>query len=111
MSDTIKLTGALSPREKGYNEGYKDGYEKGKANALGWIPIEKKLPDVDEDGSSDLIMLSFENCPVPDVGRYYQEKDGSGWFGLGDEEEHLSDIGLIVNAWRPKLEPYRGGAS
>ena len=111
MSNTIKLTGALSPREKGYNEGYKDGYEKGKADALDWTPIEKRLPDVDEDGSSDLIMLSFENWPVPGIGRYYQDKDGSGWFGLWDEEEPLSRIGIFVNAWRPKLEPYRGGAS
>jgi hypothetical protein len=111
MSDTIKLTGALSPREKGYNEGYKDGYEKGKADALGWIPIEKKLPDVEEDGSSDFIMLSYENYPLPDAGRYYQDKDGSGWFGFGNIEEPLSRIGLIVNAWRPLLEPYRGGAS
>lgn len=108
MGETIRLTGALTPREKGYNEGYKVGYEKGKADALGWTPIEEKLPDVDEDGISDLLMLSYENYSVPDIGRYYQEKDGDGWFGLGDEEEPLSRIGLFVNAWRPMLEPYRG---
>lgn len=108
MMGDVKEIVALSPREKGYNEGCKVGYEKGKADALGWTPIEENLPDVGEDGSSDLIMLSFENCSVPAVGRYYQEKDGSGWFGLWDEEEPLSRIDLFVNAWRPLLEPYRG---
>lgn len=110
--DNVRETGAMSPRERWYNEGYKDGYkdgyEKGKADAFCWTLREEKLPDVGEDGISDLVLLSFENHPMPCIGRYYQEKDGSGWFGLLEDKEPISIIGLFVNAWMPLMEPYRG---
>lgn len=67
-----------------------------------WIPVEKELPEVNEEGFSEYILLSFANADIPCVGRY---EDGD--FYNGDDEEPLSKFGLIVNAWMPYPKPYR----
>ena len=72
----------------------------------GWIPIEKELPDVDEDGCSDLVLISFSNVPVPTIGRYIEDAEG-GAFHDGDEERTLASCGLVVNAWMPLPENYK----
>lgn len=66
-----------------------------------WIPIEKKLPEVDRYGYSDYILLSFSNATIPTIGMYWQDKDGGGAFHGGDDERTLASYGLFVNAWMP----------
>lgn len=67
-----------------------------------WIPVgqeEKKPP---EEG---YILLSFENCSLPEIGRYEGDETG-GAFYAGDDEESCISMGLVVNAWRPLPEQY-----
>ena len=72
-----------------------------------WIPIDEQLPEVDEDGYSNYILLSFDNFSVPCIGMYRVEEDGSAAFYEGDDEWSLVSYGLIVNAWMPLPECYR----
>ena len=67
-----------------------------------WIPCEERYPDTD-----DYILLSFSNFSVPLVGRYEEDEEG-GAFYVGDEEESCVSHGIIVNAWQPLPEPYKG---
>lgn len=73
-----------------------------------WIPVEERLPEiVTEDGSSDYILLSFDNYNLPAIGRYEEDEDGDGNFFEGDEDRSCLSYGLIVNAWMPMIKPYR----
>jgi len=73
-----------------------------------WIPVEERLPEiVTEDGSSDYILLSFDNFNLPAIGRYEEDEDGDGNFFEGDEDRSCLSYGLIVNAWMPMIKPYR----
>lgn len=73
-----------------------------------WIPVEERLPEiVTEDGSSDYILLSFDNFNLPAIGRYEEDEDGNGNFFEGDEDRSCLSYGLIVNAWMPMIKPYR----
>ena len=69
-------------------------------------PIDEKLPDVNKDGESNYILLSFSNYPLPAIGRYQIDKDGNGAFYEGDEDKSLSSFGLFVNAWMPLPKHY-----
>ena len=78
--------------------------------ADGWIPVEEQLPEVDEDGMSDDILLSFANATFLCIGIYDPVRDTRGAFYDGDDDDKpLEKIGLIVNAWQPLPEPYQGG--
>lgn len=66
-----------------------------------WIPVEDRQPD-----NGDYILISFENCSLPAIGRYEEDNEG-GAFYPGDEDESCSSIGLIVNAWQPLPESYQ----
>lgn len=73
-----------------------------------WIPVEERLPEiVTEDGSSDYILLSFDNFNLPAIGRYEEDEDGDGNFFEGDEDRSCLSYGFIVNAWMSMLKPYR----
>lgn len=73
-----------------------------------WIPVEERLPEiVTEDGSSDYILLSFDNYSLPAIGRYEEDEDGNGNFFEGDEDRSCLSYGLIVNAWMPMIKPHR----
>ena len=72
-----------------------------------WIPIEKELPDVDEDGCSGYILISFENWSLPTIGIYVVDESGNGAFRDSDEERTLASYGFVVNAWMPLPQPYR----
>ena len=73
-----------------------------------WIPVDERLPEiVTEDGSSDYILLSFDNYNLPAIGRYEEDEDGDGNFFEGDDDRSCLSYGLIVNAWMPMLKPYR----
>ncbi len=71
-----------------------------------WIPVESEVfPDVDEDGMSEYILLSFENFDGLLVGHYTEDEDG-GMFHIGDCVPSAHESGLIVNAWMPLPEKY-----
>ena len=76
-----------------------------------WHPIYgddgEDLPELDEDGYSEKVLVSFANSTLPEIGEYRQEEDGSGSFYVGDLTDKFSDYGLIVNAWKPLQESYR----
>lgn len=67
-----------------------------------WIPCSERMP---EDES--YILVSFENYTMPDIARY-EENDEGGTFYPGDDEETYAHYGLVVNAWMPLPEPYKG---
>lgn len=73
----------------------------------GWIPIDERAPEVDEDGYSDYVLLSFANASIPCIGQYVVDEEG-GAFHDGDDERTLNSYGLIVNAWMPWPKRYRG---
>lgn len=74
-----------------------------------WIPIwdgDGQMPEVDEDGCSEYVLLSFGNASFVCIGRYQVDEDGGAFYD-GDEEDPLTKIGLFVNAWMPLPKPYR----
>ena len=74
-----------------------------------WIPVDERLPEiVTEDGSSDYILLSFDNYNLPAIGRYEEDEDGGGNFFQGDEDRSCLSYGLFVNAWQPLVKRYEG---
>ena len=90
------------------------GYSLSKAEADvciralqdGWIPVEDHLPEVNEEGCSDYILLSFDNYGVPAIGRYEFDEENGGAFYEGDEERSCLSYGLFVNAWQPLVKRY-----
>lgn len=62
---------------------------------------EEDLPELDEDGYSKKLLISFENMSDPDIGEYRQDKDGSGDFYIGDFDDTFLSHNLIVNGWMP----------
>lgn len=66
-----------------------------------WIPIDERQPETDT-----YILVSFENCNMPDIARYEEDKNG-GAFYPGDEEKSYISYGLIVNAWKPLPVTYK----
>ena len=71
-----------------------------------WIPCSERFPEVNEDGESDYILLSFSNYSLQTIGRY-QVDDQGGAFYDGDDDKPLVSYGLFVNAWMPLPEPYK----
>ena len=67
-----------------------------------WIAVEEKLPE-----NNDYILLSFDNCEIPIIGRYEDRREG-GAFYLGDCTGSDTCVAqdLYVTAWRPLPEPY-----
>ena len=57
----------------------------------GWIAISESVPDSDR-----FILLSFENYPIPLVGRYVEDDEG-GTFYAGNDLSLVSQ-NLFVNA-------------
>lgn len=64
--------------------------------------MEEKLPEDDS-----YILLSFENLPLPSIGRYETDQDG-GAFYPEDSDKSCVSWGAIVNAWKPLPERYQG---
>ena len=94
--DEIPKCGECS-RRKWYQKGYEDGRKDN-----GWIPVEKKLPEVQE-GLEDMYCPEF-NVTIKGAERTTTLKyswDGT-WF---------DDYGTVYNviAWQPLSEPHKGG--
>ncbi len=68
--------------------------------ATSWRDAEYEPPEVDEDGESEYIPLSFANTSIPCIGRYQVDEDGGAYY-VDDDEEPLTKIGLITDAWMP----------
>lgn len=102
VSDAADTIETLSAKLSAVNMERSSQYYHG-----GWIPIDERLPEVDEEGYSDYIMLSFANASIPCIGQYVVDEEG-GAFHDGDDEIPLNRYDLIVNAWRPLPERYRG---
>ena len=84
IEDAVRITDEI---EQQYNDG--------------WIPVSEDYPEND-----DYILLSFENFPIPQIGRYEENEDGGAFFA-GDDDTSLVSCGVIVNAWRPLPVPYK----
>ena len=94
IKDKNKLSEAMEKLAR-----YEDAEEK---NRLGqWIPCSEKLPD-----DESYILVSFENCTMPDIARY-EENDEGGTVYPGDDEKSYSSYGIFVNAWMPLPKLYR----
>ena len=64
--------------------------------------MDERLPKADE-----YVLVSFENFSLAMVGRFDVDKDGSGTFMIGDDDESFLQHDLFVNAWMPLPEPYK----
>lgn len=82
-----------------YNEdikakAYKKGYEQGKADAIKWIPVSERLPEMSED-----ILILLDDYKNMSVG-HYDITDGE-WY---------ADVPFYdVVAWMPLPKPYKEG--
>lgn len=82
------------------------GY-KHEQTARQWIPVEEKLPDTDEDGFSEKVLVSFSNASDPEIGEYRENDEKGTGFYVGDLLETFEEYGLKVNAWMPLPKCYR----
>lgn len=68
----------------------------------GWIPADQPPDD-------DRLVLLSSNYPVPAIGRYIEDEDGTGAaYYLSDSDIPLCVRGIFVNAWMELPEPYKG---
>ena len=72
----------------------------------GWIPVDERLPEHDEDGYSTYVLASFSNFTMPAI-CVCEWTTGEPYWHEGDEEKTLEEYGLIVNAWQPLPKPWR----
>ena len=75
-----------------------------KYQGFKWNVIDEAMPET-LPPSEELILLSC-NYPVPHIGMYKSEPDGSGAFYSDDSDTPLTKSGIYVNAWAPLPEPY-----
>lgn len=71
-----------------------------------WIPADQP-PEVNANGESEYILLSFSNYTLPTIGLYRKDNDDSGAYYVGDDDKSCLSYGIIVNAWMPLPEPYK----
>ena len=70
-----------------------------------WHDAELDPPEVNEDGESKYILLSFMNASAYCIGQYRVDEEGGAYYD-GDDEDPLTKIGLFVDEWMelPKKE-------
>ena len=71
----------------------------------GWIPVSKRLPELDEDGYSDKVLVCFTNFSGCEICEYRECDDCHGWY-IGDSDDNPEDVGVHVIAWMPLPEIY-----
>ena len=85
-------------------------YELGKLDAMEemphWIPCSERLPDLDEEGFSEKMLVSFSNFSGLEICEYRETDEEHGWY-VGDSAENPEDVGVHVIAWMPLPELYR----
>lgn len=70
-----------------------------------WVPVSESLPELDEDGYSAYVLISFSNCTLPCIGQLRKTDGETHWYE-GDDEKALDSFGLHVNAWMQLPERY-----
>ena len=90
----------IEPVSKEFLKDCAETAAKYKRNADGWIPVEKKLPEV-QDGLEDMYCPEF-NVTIKGAERATTLK--YSWYGTW-----FDDYGTVYNviAWQPLPEPYR----
>ena len=71
-----------------------------------WTPVTEKLPELDDDGYSDKVLVSFDSATLPEIGEYRASGENGNWY-VGDLMETFEQYGLTVNAWKPLPKCYR----
>ena len=71
-----------------------------------WISVSERLPEIDEDGYSSYVLVSFSNFTLPCIGQL-RKTDGENHWYEEDDEKALDSFGLHVNAWMPLPNPYK----
>ena len=56
--------------------------------------------------SDELVLVSFSNHPVADIGAYIEDKEGGAWYH-SSLNWRFNSIGLFVNGWMPLPESCR----
>ena len=116
MSDLIDRQAAINAIDKLSDEPI--GYLEAAIDALvdlpsaqpesKWIPCSERLPELDEDGYSDKVLVCFANFTGCEICEYRDCDDCHGWY-VGDTDDNPEDIGIHVVAWMPLPEPYKEG--
>ena len=71
------------------------GFEK-----CGWHPADDPPKD------DRYILISYDNYPLPDIGRYQEDKEGGAYYP-GDEDRSCTNFGLVVNGWSELPERFK----
>ncbi len=100
FDEALDIINSMADQEPTFKEVLDEAVNDLKKDAS-WIPVTESLPD-----SSRYILLSFENYPLPAIGRCETDEDGNSAFYLGDDYRPLVKIGVFVNAWMELPEQY-----
>lgn len=73
-----------------------------------WIPCTERMPDIDADGYTDKVLVSFDHYSGVEICEY-RITDGVGRWYAGDTDDSPEDIDLQVTAWMPLPKRYEGG--
>lgn len=79
---------------------WKTAYERGKAEAVRWIPVSEQLPEDEQE-----VLFSTKTGRVH-LGRYYNDNSVNQWYSSLDKMRAWNNV---VNAWMPLPEPYKDG--
>ena len=71
-----------------------------------WIPVRTGMPDIDEDGYSDKVLVCFDKTSWIEICEF-RVNDGIGRWYVGDMEDSPEDVGLQVVAWMPLPERWK----
>ena len=75
-------------------------YERGKAEAVRWIPVSEQLPEDEQK-----VLFSTKTGRVH-LGRYHNDNSVNQWYSSLDKMRAWNNV---VNAWMPIPEPYKDG--
>lgn len=70
-----------------------------------WKPFPENIPELDEDGCSDLLLVSFDNFSRLMIGKYREDENGGAWYACGSDKTFVQND-VYVNAFMqlPELE-------